>query len=289
MATQRWHHKAKELLKIFASSPTEILYLITVTILSLLLPLSFLLLATLSAAQYHLQSLLTWNHSTKTFPRLLYLALHLNPAILYVLVSFVSIATLIHSLTGKITLFSNSPTSVHRPRLFTAWVLLCAFQVCVGLGIEGGIAAGLYDSDSSFGVDRSLLSRVIFLMGLHETMQLWNRAVVKPVVDDTVFGGVARKERWIERVLMAASLGGLWWWKLKEDVESLVVMAEAKKEQLMEVGVADFVGWWLYYLTVTIGMVRVVKAFMWMASVCWRRTSTSEIAPVESRDNDDKV
>ncbi|KAI9119511.1 hypothetical protein K1719_009387 [Acacia pycnantha] len=275
MGTQRWHDKAKELLKIFG----EVLYLVTVTILSLLLPFSFLVLATLSAAQYHLQSLLTWYHSPNTFPHVLYLALHLNPAILYVLVSFVSVATLIHTLSGKIILFSDSPTSVRRPRLFTAWVLLWAFDVCVALGIEGGIAAGL-DSYSSFGVDRRLLRRVIFLMGLHKTMQLWNRAVVKPVVDDTVFGGVARKERWIERVVMAASLGGLWWWKLKEDVEWLVVMAEAKKEQLMEVGVADFVGWWLYYLTVIIGMVRVVKAFFWMASVCRRGTSTSEIAPV---------
>ncbi|XP_028781880.1 uncharacterized protein LOC114752469 [Neltuma alba] len=289
MGRQKCQHRAKELLKSYASSPTEIFYLLTLTLLSLLLPLSFLLLARLSGAQYHLQSLITWYRSPNPLPYFLYLALHVNPAILYVLVSFVSVATLIRGLTGKITLFSDSSTSVDRPRLFTAWVLLCTFQVCVGLGIEGSIAAGLYDSDSSFGVERSLLSRVIFLMGLHETMQLWSRGVVKPVVDDTVFGGVDRKERWTERVIMAASLGGLWWWRLREDVETLVVMAEAKKEHWMEVGMADFVGWWLYYLTVTIGMVRVVKALMWMASLCLRGTSPSEIAPVESRDNDDKV
>ncbi|KAI9092954.1 hypothetical protein K1719_027477 [Acacia pycnantha] len=97
MGTQRWHHKAKELLKIFG----EILYLVSVTILSLLLPFSFLVLATLSPAQYHLQSLVTWYHSPNTFPRVLYLAFHLNPAILYVLVSFVSVATLIHSLSQE--------------------------------------------------------------------------------------------------------------------------------------------------------------------------------------------
>lgn len=290
MGKQKWQHQAKEILKSCALSPTEIFYIFTLTLLSLLLPLSFLLLARLSGAQYHLQSLITWyDHSPKPFPHLLSLALQTNPAILCVIVSFVSVAALIHGLTGKITLFSGSPSSVHRPRLFTAWVLLCTFQVCVGLGIEGSIAAGLYESDSSFGVERSLLSRVIFLMGLHGTMQFWCTTVVKPVVDDTVFGGVARRERWIEKMMMAASLGGLWWWKLREDVETLVVMAEAKKEQLMEVGVADFIGWWLYYLTVTIGMVRVVKALMWMASVCLRRTSASEVAPVESHDDDDRV
>lgn len=134
------------------------------------------------------------------------------------------------------------------------------------------------------------MSRVIFLMGLHETMQFWKRTVVRPVVDDTVFGGgVVREERWVERVVMAASLGGLWWWKLRDDVEWLVVMAEVKKEQLMEVGMVDFVGWWLYYVTVTIGMVRVVKALVWVVSVCCRRPSTSEIGPVDSGDNDDKV
>lgn len=291
MGWQKWQQKAKDLLK-NCTSPREIFYLLTLTLLSLILPLSFLLLARLSAAQYYLQQSLTWyiyNPSLHSFPFLLSLALHLNPAILYVLVSFITVATLFHGLTGKTTLFTPSPTAIHRPRLYTAWILLCTFQLCVGLGIEGSIAAGLYDdSVSSFGVERSLASRVIFLMGLHETTQLWCRAVVKPVVDDTVFGG-ARAERWIERAVMAGSLGSLWWWKLREEVETLVVMGEAKREQLMEVGIADFVGWWLYYVTVTIGMVRVVKALMWMASICLCTRRLTGTSPVEPRENDDKV
>ena len=285
-----WHHKAKDLFNSsLASAPRELFYLLTLTLLSLLLPLSFLLLARLSSAQYYLQNLITWYYHSP--PYLLSLALHINPCILYLLVSIVSVASLIHGLTGKITLMRESPSTVLQPRLYTAWILLCAFQVCVGLGIEGSIEAGVYDFDidSSFGVERSLLSRVIFLLGLHETTQVWSKMVVRPVVDDTVFG-VARKERWVERVAMAASLGTLWWWKLREDVETLVVMAEAKKEQLMDVGMADFVGWWLYYVTVTIGMVRVVKGLMWMCMICLRRRRATEISTVEpSEENDGKV
>ncbi|QCE13174.1 hypothetical protein DEO72_LG11g167 [Vigna unguiculata] len=74
--------------------------------------------------------------------------------------------------------------------------------------------------------------------------------VVRHVVDDTVFG-VEREVRLVERVVVAASLGGLWWWRFRDDVESLVVM----------VRVSDFVGWWLYYLPLNIGSrrLRVVK------------------------------
>ncbi|KAF7804928.1 DELLA protein RGL1-like [Senna tora] len=275
------------------ASPREIFYLLTLTLLSLILPLSFLLLARLSGAQYYVESLTRYNSPPHyPFPYLISLALRINPPILYLLVSCVSVAALIHGLTGKITLFADYSYSQNQPRLYTAWIVLCTFQVCVGLGIEGSIAAGLYDEwDSSFGVERSLLSRVIFLMGLHETTQLWCRAVVKPVVDDTVFG-VGRSERWIERVAMAGSLGGLWWWKLREEVETLVVMAEAKKEQFMDVGMADFVGWWLYYLTVTIGMVRLVKALMWLPTFSLCRRSPSEInSPLQLHpcQNDDKV
>ncbi|QCD82982.1 hypothetical protein DEO72_LG2g3324 [Vigna unguiculata] len=52
--------------------------------------------------------------------------------------------------------------------------------------------------------------------------------VVRPVVDDKIFG-VEREVRLVERVVVAASLGGLWWYRFREDVESLVVMVEAKK------------------------------------------------------------
>ncbi|XP_061338387.1 uncharacterized protein LOC133285215 [Gastrolobium bilobum] len=283
-----WQKKAKEFFNCGVPTHKGVFYLLTITVLNLLLPLSFLLLATLSRAQYYLQTL-TWYHSPQPFLYFLSLVLYINPSILYILVSIVSVATLIHGLTGKITLFSESScSSVLQPRLHTAWILLCMFQVFVGLGIEGSIAAGVYDSDPSYGAERSLLSRVFFLLGMHETTQVWTRMVVRPVVDNTLFG-VERKERWFERVAMAASLGTLWWWRLREEVETLVVVAEAKKEQLMDVGIGDFVGWWLYYLTVTIGMVRIVKGLMWMFMISLCRRRVTGISHVESSQNDDKV
>ncbi|KAL2345484.1 hypothetical protein Fmac_006769 [Flemingia macrophylla] len=249
-------HEHEKMLKYY-STPKEIFHLFTLTLLTLLLPLSFLLLAKFS----YLQTLTwQWHH----FPYLLTLALHISPLILHVLVSIVTIASLIHAFTGKIIILGSSDSSSSwstTPRLLFAWILLCACQVCVGLGIEGSIEAGLFDS--SFGVEVGLLSREVFLLGLHESTQVWARMVVRPVVDDTVFG-LAREERWVERVGVAGGLGVLWWLRLRENVENLVL----NKDQFMDLRVSDFVPFCLYYLTVTIGMVRLVKPLMWLPTIC---------------------
>lgn len=281
---ENWQLKAKELLM-------EPFYILTINLLNLLLPLSFLLLARISCAQY-LLTIISYPAELSPSSILFSLFLNTNPVLLYILVSTVSIATLVHSLTGKLTILSDSPGKNYQPRLYTAWILLCTLQVCVGLGIEGSVAAGV--DGASFGIEKSLISRLIFFLGLHETMLLWFRTVVKPVVDDTCFGlGVPmREERWVDRVAIAMSFGGLWWWKLRGEVESLVVVPEAKKEMLMNVGVADFVGWWLYYLTVTIGMVRVVKALLWLAMIflCTRdRRNNAGDSCEDDNDDDDKV
>lgn len=136
---------------------------------------------------------------------------------------------------------------------------------------------------SGFGAEGSLVCRMVFFFGLHETMMFWGRAVVKPVVDDTVFG-VSREEGLAEKVVLAIGYGGLWWWRLREELEALVVVPEVKRELMMGLGVADFVGWWLYYLTVTIGMLRVVRGLISTVGILTRRTEV-----VESRFNDDKV
>lgn len=273
-----WDEKAK-----------EVFYLFTHTLLSLLLPLSFLLLAKLSTVQYYLQRL-SWhqyNYYSQPFPYVLSLALSINPYILYVLVFIISLTSLIHSLTNKVTILRNSSTST----TVLAWILLCVFQVCVGLGIEGSIMVGFYDDDgpSFVVVERSFLSKVAFLLGLHETTRVWCGMVVRPVVDDTVFG-VVRKERWIEKVAVAMSLGILWWWRLRDEVESLVVMVEVKKEQLMDVGINDFVGCWLYYLIVVVGIVRVVKGLIWIIRLIFPcRTKPIEIYKMEPSENVDNV
>ncbi|KDP28265.1 hypothetical protein JCGZ_14036 [Jatropha curcas] len=265
MGWQNWQNKAKELFAIC-----------TITLLSILLPLSFLLLARLSCYSY----LLSLVGSEPTQPPLnnffiFSLFLYGNPAILYFLVSIFSIVTLLHALTGKITILTESSGEFHRPRLYTAWILLCTLQVCVGLGIEGTITAGIDGYSFDTGI-HTLLSRVIFFLGLHETMLYWCRMVVKPVVDDTIFG-VAKEEKWVQRVAVAMSFGGLWWWRLRDEVESLVIVAESKREISVGIAVGDFLGWWLYYVTVTIGMIRIVKGLMWifMILLCTRARRNS--------------
>ncbi|XP_022769788.1 uncharacterized protein LOC111313385 [Durio zibethinus] len=262
MGWKNLYQKARKRLTL--STLKESFHLFTVTLLSLLLPLSFLLVARLSCFNYFL-TVITSNPSQPSPYFLLSVYFYTNPAVLYVLVSVFSIVTLFHGLTGKITYVSESPDA---PRLYTAWIVLCIMQVSVGLGIEGSIASGI--DGSGFGVERSLLSRVIFFLGLHEIMLVWFRTVVKPVVDDTIFGA-AIAERWIHRFAIALSVGTMWWWKLRDEVESLVAVAEAKKELSMSIEMADFLGWWLYYLTVTIGMVRVVKALLWLGIVLFSR------------------
>lgn len=256
------HHPMEKMLR-------EAFHLLTITLLSLLLPLSFLLLARLSVAHY-LLSLGTDLAIPHPFSFVFSLFLYANPTLLHALVSIISLAALVHGLTGRTVLLGKATGQAFQPRLYIAWIFLCTFQVCVGLGIEVSIAAGI--DSASLGIERSFLCRMVFFLGLHETMLHWCRTIVKAVADNTIFGA-AREERWVERVVMASSLGGLWCWRLRDEVESLVFVAEMKREMLMGVGMADFTSWWLYYLTVTTGMVRVVKGLMWVGMVllCKRR------------------
>ncbi|KAD6120217.1 hypothetical protein E3N88_11488 [Mikania micrantha] len=243
------------------------LQIFTTTLLSLLLPLSFLLLARISTAGY----LLSRNDvfpATETPSIVFFTLLHSIPLTpLHILVSVLCVASLVHTLNGgrkPFSTFSSTPATATRPRLYTAWLVLCTLQVCVGLGIEGSIGAGI--EGSRFGHERNLICRVVFFLGLHGTTVHWWRTIVKPVVDDTIFG-FEMEERWVERVVMGGSLGGLWWWRLRDEVESLVVVVEMKREMVAGVGVVDLMGWWLYYLVVTIGIVRVVKWLVWFGVV----------------------
>ncbi|KAF5455392.1 hypothetical protein F2P56_024971 [Juglans regia] len=285
MVWLNWHQKAEQQRLLNLASLREPFHILTITLLSLLLPLSFLLLSRLTCAHYYLLSLeYSYNPPSQISSFLLSFVLYTNPSVLYLLVSIVSIATLIHGLTGKVIFLSESPGPVLRPHLYIAWIFVCTLQVFVGLGIEGTIAGGI--DGSSIGMERSIFRKAVFFLGLHETMLHWSRVAVRPVVDDTIFG-VAREERWAERVAMATSFGTLWWWKLRNEVEAMVVVGEFKRELLMGRGVADFVAWWLYYLTVTIGMIRVVKGFMWIGMLLLSRRVTGNSA--ESNGDEDKV
>ncbi|KAL2556495.1 uncharacterized protein Fot_01234 [Forsythia ovata] len=217
----------------------DVFQILTTTLLGLHLPLSFLLLARLSKVCY-LLSVSDNYPTTKPNSLLCSIFLYTKPTILLLLVSLVSVAALTHGLTGKIAFLRPSLEPVARHSLYAAWVFLCTLQVCVGLGIEGSIAAGV--DGLRFAEKRSLLCRVIFFLGLHETTLFWSRNVVKPVVNDTVFGYV-KEEKWVEKAAMAFTFGGLWWWRLRNEVEPLVVVAEIKREFMISVGVDDFMGW----------------------------------------------
>ncbi|CAA0843291.1 Unknown protein [Striga hermonthica] len=261
--------------------------IVATTLLSLLLPLSFLLLGRLSTARYLLSASDTYllSSSDDSFLRSFFLSHAKNPTILHLLVSVVSVSALVHALTDKIGPGSGGGRNAHRRRplrLWAAWIFLCAAQVCVGMGIEGSIAAGV--DGSGFGRGNGAVCRAVFFVGMHETAVWWWRVAVKPVVDDTVFGR-RREEGWGDRAAVAAGCGWVWWWRVREEVESLVVVAEVRRELMIGTGAADIMGWWLYYLTVTVGMVRVVRGILCAVVFATRRREGGEAG----RTNDDKV
>ena len=266
----KWRREAEQLV----AKPFR---LVTTTLLSLLLPLSFLLLSRLSSASF-LFSLLKSPPPTDSY--FFFSIFHYtNPAILYAVVSLISVYTLVLGLTTKITATDPNRLIPLYPHTSIAWLTLFLVQVSVGLGLQVTSPDGLIN-----GSERNFLSRLVFFFGIHEVMLLWCRVIVRPVVDSTLIRGDAgrnrREETVVERVALAVSCGTLWWWKLRDEVEALVGVAEAKRALLLllpingnnangsfEVGTVDFVNWWLYYMVVTIGMVRIVKGCLWFGMV----------------------
>ncbi|XP_043721163.1 uncharacterized protein LOC122668694 [Telopea speciosissima] len=193
---------------------------------------------------------------------------------------------------------STKPTATppSQAYLYAAWTLLCTFNVCVVLGIERTIASGFWPLDLN-GISRgtgsgritNLMSRVVFFIGLYEIMLHWSRVTVRPVLDDTVIR-VVRKERWVERVAMAASFGGLWWFGLRKEVETMVVILEVKRsELLMNVELVDLVNCWVYYLTLTIALVRLYWVFISLAKPILCISLGRSSSPSGGGDDDSKV
>ncbi|KAL0459774.1 UNVERIFIED_CONTAM: hypothetical protein Slati_0604600 [Sesamum latifolium] len=182
--------------------------------------------------------------------------------VLSLLVSLITVAALIGHLilTGrKHALLVIS----QRRRLYAAWVLVFLMQVCLSLGIQGTVEAKI----NSYTVGRLVSPRrLIFALGLHETTVFWREMVVKPVVDETIFGFPGEGFWWAEKVALAVAFGNLWWRRLREEAEALVVLPWVTAELKMDVAVADVLGWSLYYLTAAIGVVRVVKGFLWVVT-----------------------
>lgn len=283
--------------------------LVTTTLLSLLLPLSFLLLSRLSSASF-LFSLIKSPPQKESSFFFFSIFHYANPAILYAVGSLTSVYALVLGLTTKITATDPNRSIPFYPHVSIAWLTLFLVQISVGLGLEGAVSNGLI-----IGSERNFLSRLVFFFGLHEVMLLWYRVIVRPVVDNTLSvggdDGQRREETVVERVALAVSCGTLWWWKLRDEVEALVGVAEAKRALLLlllpidgnvslDVGMVDFVNWWLYYMVVTIGMVRIVKGSLWFGMILLfeqgrrrnpRGISTASTVPIGHYDDegDNKV
>ncbi|KAF8107013.1 hypothetical protein N665_0129s0081 [Sinapis alba] len=296
----KWRREAEQLL----FKPFRLL---TTTLLSLLLPLSFLLLSRLSSASFLFSLIKSPPQPESSFFSVFHCT---NPAILYAFVSSISVYSLVLGLTNKITDTDPNRLIPFYPHVSIAWLTLFFVQISVGLGLEETNSDGLI-----IGSERNFLSRLVFFFGLHEVMLLWCRVIVRPVVDSTLMGGDAsqhrREETVVERVALAVSCGTLWWWKLRDEVEALVGVAEAKRALLlllpingnnvnvsMEVGTVDFVNWWLYYMVVTIGMVRIVKGSLWFGMVLLfeqgsrrspRGVSTASSVSTDDNEGDTKV
>ncbi|CAN6808381.1 unnamed protein product [Brassica oleracea] len=238
----KWQREAEQLV-------VKPFRLVTTTLLSLLLPLSFLLL---------------------------YPSLHESGHIIRGRFGNKRLHTLVLGLTTKITASDPNRSIPFYPHVTMAWLTLFLVQISVGLGLEGTSSNGLI-----IGSERNFLSRLVLFCGLHEVMLLWCRVIVRPVVNSTLISSQhGREETVVERVALAVSCGTLWWWKLRDEIEALVGVAEAKRALLLlllandgnvnvslDVGTIDFVNWWLYYMVVMIGMVRIVKGCLWFGMI----------------------
>ncbi|KFK42614.1 hypothetical protein AALP_AA1G018400 [Arabis alpina] len=225
--------------------------MISISLLSLLVPLSFLFLSRLSLSSISPVTVSVLHQA--------------DVGVLYTILSLIIVFTLINNLSGK------PECSVFHSHLYLCWVVLFVVQACVAFGIEGTMSTTMsITPDKSVFLasqERWVLVRVMFFLGLHEVMLMWFRVVVKPVVDDTVFGVYVVEERWSERAVVAMTFGLMWWWRLRDEVESLVVVAEVKRNLLVRLEGIDFVNWWMYYICVVIGVVKIFKGVLYFGNM----------------------
>ncbi|KAK1278492.1 hypothetical protein QJS04_geneDACA007075 [Acorus gramineus] len=202
----------------------HIFHTFSLTILSLLLPLSFFLLARLTSSP------------------------HLYTKLIQCLVALVCLTALLSALTNKLI----------RPSTRFAWTFACFFQLCITIGVEGTISSS--PVQQAFGVAWPL--RAVFIIGLHGVTLHWSDGVVRSIVDDTIFGFSADGEH-EERVLVGGAFSVLWLWLLQGEVEAMLV-GVALGVQKLEVLSGGFGCFFVCYVTTMVGVVRLVKGLVWM-------------------------
>ncbi|KAK1292152.1 hypothetical protein QJS10_CPB17g01083 [Acorus calamus] len=162
----------------------HIFHTFSLTLLSLLLPLSFLLLARLTSSP------------------------HLYTKLIQCLVALICLTALLSALTNKLI----------RPSTRFAWTFVCFFQLCITIGVEGTNSSS--PVQPAFSVTWPL--RAVFIVGLHGVTLHWSDGVVRSIVDDTIFGFTIDGEH-EERALVGGAFGVLWLWLLQGEVEAMLI------------------------------------------------------------------
>ncbi|CAL9109037.1 unnamed protein product, partial [Musa acuminata var. zebrina] len=215
---------------------------LSIITISLLFPASFLTLDRFTAA------------STPSIPPSSVLATVFLRAVLPVingLVSVVCLAALVHSLTGRMV---KLPAAV-------AWTLLCLFHVCLSLGTKVTIASRAETIDEAL-VHHSItwIKRAVLFVGLHRTMRVWARMVVKRVADDTIFGAEVQ-EGISDKVVVSVAFATLWITMLQNDIARMV-FAAVEKGLTKDMDLDGYVGWFVSHAIVMTGMVRSVQGLL---------------------------
>ncbi|KAL0927441.1 hypothetical protein M5K25_001608 [Dendrobium thyrsiflorum] len=207
---------------------------ISLTLLSLLLPLSLLLLSRLTSSPPTCKII---------------------SVILYILVFVLSFTCLVFSITGH-SLTMKAPRSI-------AWVILILFQGCISWAIKVTTTTTFEpiggDDDNIILV--IWIKRTFIFVGVYEIMVRWRRVIVKPVVDDTVYGE-ERKEKGVEKTMMGIAFIVLWLWMLRMKVEPLDFVA-GNGSLGKGVQWSGFALWLLGLAVLMTGSLRVVGVLVW--------------------------
>ncbi|KAJ0979919.1 hypothetical protein J5N97_015393 [Dioscorea zingiberensis] len=219
----------------------HVFHKVSLTLLSLLLPLSFLLLSRMSSPSPMLSPSIFVSFT-----------LRISSLLLQSLVAIISLSTLYCALTSRIP----------RPPLFISWTILFIFQASVSFGIESSIAAGVQPVAAVSTCRVPWIAYTIFFIGLYETMMTWVKMLVKPVADDTIFMS-SINDCFIDKVVVGLAYSVLWMKVLQDEMEPLV-LAVGNEGLVMHGGCSGLLLWLIGYVTTIAGLMKIILGAVWM-------------------------